>query len=144
MKPFRSTASTGQRSVLGPVDKGAALDACQYLKALFCLQVSRGVHSKSSKACEGLYRNFRSFLSLPKHLLNVKAFLAVVKDSLKLEDSDEATISDNHSGPSDGIDSGTEVTQVSKGARLAHTSLKRSGAKARTTTTFPMQIKCRC
>ena len=125
-------------------DKGVALDACQCLKALFCMQVSRGVRSKSPKACEALYRNFRSFLSLPKHLLNVKAFLAVVKDSLKLEDSDDATISDNHSEPSDGNDSGIEVTQVSKGARLAHTPLKRSGAKARATTTFSVQNNCRC
>ena len=126
------------------IDKGVALDACQCLTALFCAQVSRSVRSKSPKACEALYRNFRSFLSLPKHLLNVKAFLAVVKDSLKLEDSDDATISDNHSEPSDANDIGTEVTQGSKGAILAHTPLKRSGAKARATTTFSMPTNCRC
>ena len=37
-------------------------------------------------------------MSLPKPLLNVTAFLAVVKDTLKLESSDAETVSDNQQG----------------------------------------------
>lgn len=55
-----------------------------------CLQVSQTVRTKPAASCESLYRKFRSFLSLPKALLNVTAFLAVVKDSLQpaLSDTD--------------------------------------------------------
>ena len=58
------------------------------------------VRSKSPDACELLHRKFKSFLSLPKSLLNVAAFLAVVKDSLKGESSGAETVSNNRRGSS--------------------------------------------
>lgn len=62
------------------------------------VQVAKSISSKSPQDCEVLHRKFRSFLSLPKPLLNVTAFLAVVKDTLKLESSDAETVSDHHFG----------------------------------------------
>lgn len=57
-------------------------------------QVAAAIQSKTPEACEVLYKKFKSFLSLPKPLLNGTAFLAVVKDSLKMESSEADTISD--------------------------------------------------
>jgi hypothetical protein len=54
------------------------------------------VGSKTVEACDALHRKFKSFLALPKSLLNVTAFLAVVKDSLKVDASEAETFSDPH------------------------------------------------
>lgn len=77
---------------------------------------------KGPGACEELYRSFKSFLSLPKPLLNVTAFLAVVKDSLKMEDSEAETVSDKHSEPEEGKEEG--ASKVARGRRLQSVSLQ--------------------
>jgi len=58
------------------------------------VQVSLFVGTKTAEACDALHRKFKSFLALPKTLLNVTAFLAVVKDSLKINVSEAETLSD--------------------------------------------------
>ena len=67
-------------------------------RCLVIMQVAASIRGKSPQDCEVLHRKFRSFLSLPKPLLNVTAFLAVVKDTLKLESSEAETVSDNQLG----------------------------------------------
>ena len=59
------------------------------------------MRSKPATSCESLYRKFRSFLSLPKALLNVTAFLAVVKDSLEHPQSDAECVNTEVSGKSE-------------------------------------------
>lgn len=62
------------------------------------MQVAGQLKTKTAEACEALHKKFKSLLSLPKPLLNVTAFLAVVKDSLKLESSEAETVSDELQG----------------------------------------------
>jgi len=80
------------------------------------------VGSKTAEACDALHRNFKSFLALPKSLLNVTAFLAVVKDSLKVDASEAETFSDPHleasSSDQDADDRRTSYRQATNNERV--------------------------